>query len=136
MTNVSESTISRLAAKAASPPFDPAQPGIDAETALAARVFMERLEGRYQVQGAILYGSRARGTHTAESDADIAVILKGERGDRWEVTKDMSGIAVDVLMETGILVQALPLWEDELNRPELFSNSALIENIKREGVRL
>jgi hypothetical protein len=48
----------------------------------------------------------------------------------------MAGIAFDVMLETGILVQALPLWEAELRQPERFSNPALIENIKRDGLRL
>ncbi|WP_338861219.1 nucleotidyltransferase domain-containing protein [Mycetohabitans rhizoxinica] len=33
---------------------------------------------RYDVTDAILYGSRARRTHQADSDADVAVLLKGE----------------------------------------------------------
>jgi hypothetical protein len=49
---------------------------------------------------------------------------------------DMAGIAFDVLLETGILVEALPLWEDEWEHPERFNNPFLIENIRREGVRL
>jgi predicted nucleotidyltransferase len=28
--------------------------------------------------GAIVYGSRARGTHRPDSDADVAVLLRGE----------------------------------------------------------
>jgi hypothetical protein len=40
------------------------------------------------------------------------------------------------MMETGILVQALRVREEELARPELFGNSALISNHLREGVRL
>ncbi len=40
------------------------------------------------------------------------------------------------MMETGVLVDPLPLWEEELERPEEFSNPALIANIKREGLRL
>jgi hypothetical protein len=48
----------------------------------------------------------------------------------------MAGIAFDVMMETGVLVEALPLWADELKRPEAFSNPGLIENIRREGLRL
>jgi hypothetical protein len=39
-------------------------------------------------------------------------------------------------LETGILVEALPLWEDEIARPESSRNPALIETIRREGVRL
>jgi uncharacterized protein len=84
----------------------------------------------------ILFGSRARGTHSAESDADIAVVLKGTKGNRYAVSSDMAGIAFDVMLETGVLVEALPLWADEYKRPETFSNPALIRNIQRDGLRL
>ena len=85
---------------------------------------------------AIVYGSRARHTHRPDSDADIAIVLDGEHGDRAAASLDMAGVAFNVMMETGILVQALPLWEDEIARPEIFSNPVLIGNILREGVRL
>jgi DNA invertase Pin-like site-specific DNA recombinase/predicted nucleotidyltransferase len=136
--NLSSSTISRLAEKAAALPL-PIRPALDAETERAARVFLKRLEGKYSIVDAILYGSRARGDHTSESDADIAVILKGERGERRDRTAaslDMAGLAFDVMMETGVMVQGLPLWETELARPETFTNPALINNILREGVHL
>ncbi|MGD1016276.1 MAG: recombinase family protein [Roseiarcus sp.] len=133
--HLSQSTISRLAAKATPAPLT-ARPPLDAETERAARAFLKRLEGKYSVVEAFLYGSRARGDHTADSDADLAVILKGERGDRYKVSGDMAGIAFDVMLETGVLVSPLPLWEDEFQQPERFSNPALIANIKREGLRL
>jgi DNA invertase Pin-like site-specific DNA recombinase/predicted nucleotidyltransferase len=132
--NVSQSTISRLADKAVLSP--PIRPKIDAETERAARTFLRHLEGRYPVREAILYGSRARQTHRPDSDADIAVVLEGEHGNRWEMTRELSGIAFDVLLETGIRVQALPLWESDMKRPGQFSNPGLIENIQREGVQL
>jgi predicted nucleotidyltransferase len=113
-----------------------ARPTLDAETEHAARVFMQRIEGKYPAIEGLVFGSRARGDHRPDSDADLAVILKGERGDRYKVSGDMAGIAFDVMLETGILVQAVPLWEGELQRPERFSNPALIDNIKREGLRL
>jgi DNA invertase Pin-like site-specific DNA recombinase/predicted nucleotidyltransferase len=136
--NLSSSTISRLAEKAAALSL-PVRPALDAETERAARVFLKRLEGKYPIVDAILYGSRARGDHTSESDADIAIILKGERGERRDRTAaslDMAGLAFDVMMETGVMVQGLPLWETELARPETFTNPALIDNILREGVHL
>jgi DNA invertase Pin-like site-specific DNA recombinase len=133
--NLSQSTISRLAEKAETLPL-PARPALDAETERAARVFMQRLEGKFSAIEGLVYGSRARGDHKPDSDADLAVILKGERGDRYKVSGDMAGIAFDVMLETGILVQALPLWEGEFKEPERFNNPALIANIKREGLRL
>ena len=133
--NLSQSTISRLAEKAAAV-APPVRPSLDAETERAARAFLKRLEGKYPVIEGILYGSRARGDHKPDSDADIAVILRGERGDRSKVAGDLAGIEFHVLMETGVMVQGLPLWEDELARPETFTNPALIETILREGVHL
>ena len=133
--NLSASTISRLMDKAAPSPL-PVRPALDAETERAARVFMQRIEGKYPTIEGLVYGSRARGDHRPDSDADLAVILKGERGDRYKVSGEMAGIAFDVMLETGILVQAVPLWEGELKQPERFSNPALIDNIKREGLRL
>jgi len=131
--NLSQSTISRLVEKAA--PL-PARPALDAETERAARVFMQRIESKYPAIEGLVYGSRARGDHKPDSDADLAVILEGERGDRYEVSGDMAGIAFDVMLETGVLVSPLPLWEEEFRQPERFSNPALIANIKREGLRL
>jgi len=109
---------------------------MDADTEHAARVFMQRIEGKYLAIEGLVYGSRARGDHKPDSDTDLAVILKGERGDRYKVSGDMAGIAFDVMMETGVLVSPLPLWEEEFQQPERFSNPALIANIKREGLRL
>ena len=130
---LSESAISRMVAKAK--PGLSIRSRLDPATVRAARTFLRHIESRYAPLDMLVYGSRARGTHKPNSDADIAVILKGKRGDRSQIGIEMAGIAVDVLDETGILVSALPLWESELNRPASFSNPALIEAIRRDGLR-
>jgi predicted nucleotidyltransferase len=117
-------------------PSPPVRPPLDAETERAARLFLRRIEGRYRMIEGLVFGSRARGTHRADSDADVAVLLEGAAGNRYQVSGDMAAIAFDVMMETGVLVDPLPLWEDELERPELFGNPSLIANIRREGLRL
>ena len=109
---------------------------IDAETARAAHAFLSKIGGRYAISQAILFGSRARHAHRPDSDADIAVVIRGPHGRRTDAALDMAGVAFEVLLDTGVLVEALPLWEHELEHPEHFSNPALIENIRREGVRL
>jgi len=109
---------------------------IDVETINAARAFIARITGQYDLAEVVLFGSRARRTHRPDSDADIAIVLRGPHGQRFDVAANMAGIAFDVLLETGVLVGPLPLWENEWEHPEQFNNPALIENIQREGVYL
>ena len=109
---------------------------IDPGTERAVRAFIVKAAGQYDLAGVVLFGSRARGNSYPESDADIAVLLHGVPGRRVDAALKMADIAFDVMLETGVLVEAIPLWEDEWEHPERFSNPALIENIRREGVRL
>ena len=109
---------------------------IDHETEAAVRRFISLIADRFDTAGAIVYGSRARGTHRPDSDADVVVLLSGEH-QRFLTTKlAMSDVAFDVLLETGINISPLPVWLDEWEHPEHYSNPALLQNIAREGVRL
>ena len=48
----------------------------------------------------------------------------------------MADVAFDALLETGVLVQAFPLWDGDLAHPERFTNPAVIHCIAAEGIRL
>lgn len=109
---------------------------VDHSTKEAVRRFLAMIADRYDTVGAILYGSRARGTHRPDSDADLAVLLIGEHRRVLPTTLAMADVAYDVLLETGINITPLPVWLDEWEHPETFSNPALLRNIAREGVRL
>ena len=109
---------------------------LDPVTDKAAHVFVERLAGRFDVASAILFGSRARHQHRSDSDADVAVILHGAKGPFLDTKLAMADVAYDVLLETGVLIQPLPIWEEEWEHPELFGNRDLLRNIRRDGVRL
>jgi len=109
---------------------------IDRDTEEAVRRFLALLAPGYSMAGAIVYGSRARGTHRPDSDADVAVLLTGEHQRLLPTTLAMADVAYDVLLETGINISPLPVWMDEWEHPERFSNPALLHNIAREGVRL
>lgn len=108
-----------------------ANPGLQ-----AARSFAQRVALAYPMQQAILFGSRARGDAHAESDADVAVILKGQVGHFVHTKMALDDIAYDVLLDTGIRVQPLPVWESEWQQPEQYSNPRLLGNIAREGIAL
>lgn len=107
---------------------------IDAATLAAIRAFTMAIAARYDLAGTILFGSRARRSHRADSDADVAILLHGQPGQFVATKLDMSDLAYDVLLDTGIRIQPLPIWESEWERPEAYSNPRLLNNIKREGI--
>ena len=105
-------------------------------TLQATRAFAARVARAYPMQQAILFGSRARGTGHVESDADVAVILQGAAGHFIHTKMAMNDIAYDILLDTGIRIQPLPVWEDEWAHPDTYSNPHLLHNIAREGIAL
>lgn len=109
---------------------------IDPITGRAVRRFYNLIADRYDIHEVIVFGSRARGTHLQHSDADVAVILRGGP-QRFVTTKlEMADIAFDVLLETDVLISPLPVWLEEWEHPESYSNPDLLWKIKAEGVRL
>lgn len=66
----------------------------------------------------------------------MAVIRKGPHRDRAEASKGMAAVAFRLMLEAGVMMEALPLWPDEVEHRRTFSYPALIRNILREGIRL
>ena len=98
--------------------------------------FLARISGDYPIVEAWLYGSRARGDARPDSDADVAVILSGPKGRASTVAVEMAAVEFDVLLDTGILVSAVPIWIEDWREPSLHANPYFIENIKRDGIAL
>ncbi|HVZ46351.1 MAG TPA: nucleotidyltransferase domain-containing protein [Ramlibacter sp.] len=111
---------------------------VDPPTRAAVSAFLKKASAALPVQHAILYGSRARGDARPDSDADVAVILPQESGPDSIVNAQMqlSDLAYDVLLDTGIRVSPLPIWQSEWDHPKDSPNPRLLANIRREGIRL
>lgn len=108
----------------------------DIATTQAVQSFLTQAGARFPIKRAILFGSRARGHFRPDSDADLALLLTGARGAFLDTKLVLADIAYDVLLETGIRIQPLPVWEEEWEHPETYSNPRLLQNIAREGIRL
>jgi uncharacterized protein len=84
--------------------------------------FLKQIASRYPFHEALLFGSRARNTHTARNNAYIVVVLKCPHRGRAEAFKNMAAVAFHVMLENGVRVDALPIWPEKVEHPETFSN--------------
>jgi predicted nucleotidyltransferase len=109
---------------------------IDPNTEEALHRFMGLIPSRFSVDRAILFGSRARGTHDSDSDADLAIVLNGEPQPVLKTSLALADLAFDVLLETGINITPIPIWLDEWEHPQTHANPLLLANIAKDGVRL
>lgn len=95
-----------------------------------------RLLGEFDVEFLVLFGSRARGDHSVDSDVDIAMVLSSVSSVR-KASRDQYSrlvtVAWDLELETGLSFNPILIPLAEYNDPSLFTNPRLIENIKREG---
>lgn len=66
----------------------------------------------------------------------MAVLLRGEHQRFLPTRLAMSGVAFDVLLVTGIDISPLPIWMDEWEHPETYSNPRLLQNMAADGLRL
>ena len=102
----------------------------------ATNAFKEKLALHFDVSQTFLFGSMARHTEHAESDADVAVVLNGETGKFVDTKFAMDDLAYEVLLDTDIRIQPLPIWLNEWKNPGSYNNPSLLFNIHREGFTL
>ena len=107
---------------------------LDMATVATVKAFLERVAAVFPVRSAILFGSRARGECKPDSDADVAILLSGQHGKFMDTKMAMSDMAFDVMLDTGIRVEAIPVWEDEWANPGAYRNPFLLRNIERDGI--
>lgn len=94
--------------------------------------FRAALDALYgdRIERVVLFGSRARGDATEDSDYDVAVFLRGF-ADRWQEIDRIVPLVTDILYEDGEVIQALPCpagaYEDR---------TSLMREIRRDGIDL
>ena len=59
-----------------------------------------------------------------------------EHADDWTTLSALSGLAFDVFLETGILIQPVPISSRSWTHPESFPRPSFLKNVAREGIDL
>jgi predicted nucleotidyltransferase len=111
------------------------RPPTDEEVAAALRSFAERVRLDYgaRLKGLYLFGSRARGDHREESDADVAVILADGDWRFWDEKMRLVDLGHDMLVDFGAYIQAWPFPASAWNSPAGSRHQRLIESAKRDA---
>lgn len=109
---------------------------VDADTNTALRAFRARLQERFgaQLRGLVLFGSRARGDHRDDSDADVAVFLRPVT-DAIAAQMDMATDAYSVFLDTGILIQPW-VFSGTPDHPDRSRAMELLNAVQTEGITL
>jgi predicted nucleotidyltransferase len=110
---------------------------IDPVTLDALASFRRILIARYgeHLKALYLFGSRARGEHLPDSDADVAVFLDHAAdpiGEQFDLIDEGYGI----LLDTGVYIQPWVFDEASLRDPEHYRAPHLVKTIRKDGVQL
>lgn len=89
--------------------------------AALSEVYRERLER------VVLFGSRARGDASPDSDYDFAVFLR-DAGSLWEESGPLAEIETRILLDTGAIINALPFPAADYD-----ARTPLMHELRRDG---
>jgi len=113
----------------------PAMKFLDPDTEGAVRDFLARIPADIRLDRAILFGSRARGEHRPDSDADVALILH-EHGNDGKTLMRLAELAYYAYLDTGIMVQPVTIAIEDWLNPSAFPRPGFLRNVAREGIVL
>ena len=108
-------------------------PGDDDSAAITAGPVLARyraaLDDLYgdAIERVVLFGSRARGDHRADSDYDVAVFLK-QIPDRWEEMQRLADLKVDFIDDAGVIFDAKPFRAGTYQ-----DRTPIMHEIRRDG---
>jgi predicted nucleotidyltransferase len=94
--------------------------------------FREALTGVYgsKLERVVLFGSRARGDASPDSDYDIAVFIHDPKSFGDESAR-LATIETDILFDTGAVINALPFRAGAYN-----DRTGLMSELRRDGIDL
>ena len=99
------------------------RPPTEAEVAKALAAFAGAVRASYgeRLRGLYLFGSRARGDHRPDSDADVAAVLADGDWAEWVERRKLNRLAYDAGFDCGLDIEPWPVsfaeWTAERATP-------------------
>jgi uncharacterized protein len=92
------------------------------------RQFVRQAQERYtsHIDKIILYGSVARGDATADSDIDLLVLWNGDEREGWRA---MTGLAFDIMVDSGEYLSVKVVNAKTFSGTSLFGHNVMSEGI-------
>jgi uncharacterized protein len=102
---------------------------------LALEAFVASVRRHYgpRLVDIVVFGSRARGDATEESDIDIALILHDGDWTLWAEKQQLADFIHDALVEHEFYIQAWPVRHSEWLEPSKGANAKFIEAIRTDA---
>lgn len=98
--------------------------------------FVHELQKQFDglVRSVLLFGSKARGDSTPDSDLDILIVVDS---DDWQLHKQICYLAVDICLKYDYKLDLSPrIWGKSHFREMKELQTSLYRNIQRDGIDL
>lgn len=98
----------------------------------AIRALKRELDQRYRPIELRLFGSKARGESSPDSDIDVFIIL---RKVNWQIEREIYDLCFEIGLEYDVLISPIIFSAEELKDPAMRS-SPFLAAVKTEGIPL
>ena len=101
----------------------------------ALRQFVEAVRAHYgsTVHDIAVFGSRARGDNTDDSDVDLVIVLDDGNWNTWEEKIRLIDLSDDAFHEHGLLIQAWPIAKSAWLDPSHHANPLFVRSARRDA---
>jgi predicted nucleotidyltransferase len=98
----------------------------------AIRALKKELGQRYKLIDMRLFGSKARGEGSPDSDIDVFIVLQEVN---WKVEREIYDLCFEISLEHDVLISPIIFSKEELKDPAMRS-SPFLAAVEREGIPL
>lgn len=111
------------------------RPPTEEDVVRALRRFAAEVRRRHgeRLRGVYLFGSRARGDHKPDSDADVAVVLDADGLDLRQEKWSLVDLAFEPGFDSGLHISPRPFAHSEWASADEVSVRPLVRNARREA---